>query len=148
MVPTLHKEFLDIQANYIVLIYSEPCNMIITYSQIHHTAKYSQLSSIIWPVWLNGWVFVYELSGCGFESHCSHLLFIWVSPLKILKWYCNVFRTRSLPSTACYNHLEKQGNFASLVALIFPQNLMCYYLIFHLLNYLITLIKKIIGRSH
>ena len=27
------------------------------------------------PVWLNGWVFVYELSGCGFESSCSHLNF-------------------------------------------------------------------------
>ena len=24
---------------------------------------------------LNGWVFVYELSGCGFESRCSHLNF-------------------------------------------------------------------------
>ena len=22
-------------------------------------------------VWLNGWVFVYELSVCGFESHCN-----------------------------------------------------------------------------
>ena len=28
-----------------------------------------------WPVWLNCWVFVYELSGCGFESSCSHLNF-------------------------------------------------------------------------
>ena len=28
-----------------------------------------------WPLWLNGWVFVYELSGCGFVSHCSHLVF-------------------------------------------------------------------------
>ena len=27
------------------------------------------------PVWLNGWVFVYELSACGFESHCCHLNF-------------------------------------------------------------------------
>ena len=27
------------------------------------------------PIWLNGWVFVYELSGCGFESSCSHLNF-------------------------------------------------------------------------
>ena len=26
-----------------------------------------------WSVWLNGWVFVYELSGCGFESRCCHL---------------------------------------------------------------------------
>ena len=34
--------------------------------------KYSQHSSIIWPVWLNGWVFVYELSGCGFKSNYSH----------------------------------------------------------------------------
>ena len=31
--------------------------------------------AVIWPVWLNGWVFVYELSGCGFESSCSHLNF-------------------------------------------------------------------------
>ena len=29
----------------------------------------------IWPVWLNGWVFVYELGGCGLESYCSHLNF-------------------------------------------------------------------------
>ena len=24
--------------------------------------------------WLNGWVFVYELSGCGFEFRGSHLI--------------------------------------------------------------------------
>ena len=30
-------------------------------------------SSIIWSVWLNGWVFVCKLRGCGFESHCSLL---------------------------------------------------------------------------
>ena len=29
--------------------------------------------SIIWPVLLNGWLLVYELSVCGFESHCSQL---------------------------------------------------------------------------
>ena len=40
---------------------------------MHRTDKYSQHSSIIWPVWLNGWVFVYELNDCGFESRCSHL---------------------------------------------------------------------------
>ena len=27
-------------------------------------------------MWLNGWVFVYELSGCGFESSCSQLYLI------------------------------------------------------------------------
>ena len=25
-----------------------------------------------WPVWLNDWVFVYELNGSGFESRCCH----------------------------------------------------------------------------
>ena len=39
------------------------------------TDKYLQHSSIIWPVWLNGCVFVYKLSGCGVESSCSHLNF-------------------------------------------------------------------------
>ena len=47
--------------------------MIITYIQMHRTDKSSQHSSIIWLVWLNGLVFVYELSGCGFESRCCHL---------------------------------------------------------------------------
>ena len=47
--------------------------MIITYIQMHRTDKYSRHSSIIWPVWLNGWVFVYELSSCGFEFRCCHL---------------------------------------------------------------------------
>ena len=28
------------------------------------------------PVWLNGWVFVYQLSGCGLESRCFHLFII------------------------------------------------------------------------
>ena len=27
---------------------------------------------VIWSVWLNGWVFVYKLSGFGFEFRCSH----------------------------------------------------------------------------
>ena len=49
-------------------------DMIITYSQMHRTDRYSKHSSIIWPVWPNGWVFVYELSGCGFESRCCHLI--------------------------------------------------------------------------
>ena len=48
---------------------------IIAYSWMHHTDKYSKHSSIIWPVWLNGWALVYQLSGSGFESSCSHLNF-------------------------------------------------------------------------
>ena len=44
-------------------------------SQMHRTDKYSKHSSIIWPVWPNGLVFVDELSGSRFESSCSHLNF-------------------------------------------------------------------------
>ena len=40
---------------------------------MHCTEKYSQHNSIIWPICLNGWVFVYELSCCEFESRCCHL---------------------------------------------------------------------------
>ena len=47
--------------------------MIRTLNQMHHTDKYLQHSLIIWPVWKNGPMFVYELSSCGFESCCSHL---------------------------------------------------------------------------
>ena len=39
------------------------------------TVQYLQHSSTIWPVWLNSWVFLYELSGCGFKSRCSNLNF-------------------------------------------------------------------------
>ena len=49
------KEFLDIQATIECgFTLKRVRDMIRTYSQIHRTDKYSQHSSIIWPVWLNG----------------------------------------------------------------------------------------------
>ena len=42
---------------------------------MYRTHKYSQHSSINWPVWLNGWLFLHELSRCGFESLCCYLNF-------------------------------------------------------------------------
>ena len=46
MVPASSKEFLDIQENYRVWIHSEIVrDMIVTYSQMHRTDKYSQHSS-------------------------------------------------------------------------------------------------------
>ena len=58
-----------------VWIHSEMrmCDMIRTYSQMHLTDKYLQHSSIIWPVWLNGWVFLYKLVGCGFNPRYIYL---------------------------------------------------------------------------
>ena len=49
-------------------------DMITTYSKMHRTDKHSQHNSTIWPVWLNGWVFVYKLTGCVLESLCSHYI--------------------------------------------------------------------------
>ena len=48
---------------------------------LSHTRFRVNPHSIVWPVWLNGWVFIYELSGCGFESSCSHLNC----------WFCTCF---------------------------------------------------------
>ena len=85
--PVLRKEFLDIQATIERRFTLKRIrDMIRTYSQLHRTGKYSQHSSIISGVWLNGWVFVYELSGSGFESRGSDLkicfelflLFLWM----------------------------------------------------------------------
>ena len=68
------KEFLDIQASIECRFTLKLVrDMIIIYSQMHGTDKYSKQSSIISPVWLNAWVFVYELIRCGCESRCCHL---------------------------------------------------------------------------
>ena len=56
--------------------------MIISCSQMHSTDRYSQHNSIIWPVWLNGWAFVYELSGLEFKSRCCNLNFRYSSCFK------------------------------------------------------------------
>ena len=50
------------------------CTMHLTVCFYHVTDAYAYYVSV-WPVWLNCWVFVYELSGRGFESSCSHLNF-------------------------------------------------------------------------
>ena len=70
------KEFLDIQANTECgFTLKRVRDMTRTYSQMHCTDKYSEQSSIIWPVCRNGWVFIYELTRFGFEFSCSHLNF-------------------------------------------------------------------------
>ena len=70
------KEFLDIHATIKCrFILKRVRDMIRTCSQMDRTDRYSEHSSIIWPVWLNSSVFVYELSGCRFKPRCSHLNF-------------------------------------------------------------------------
>ena len=63
-------------SNYRVDIFSEThVDMIRIYSQLHRTDKHSKHSSIILTFLPNGWVFVYEVSGSGLDSSCSHLNF-------------------------------------------------------------------------
>ena len=60
--------FLDIQATIECgLTLKRVSDVIRNYSQMHHTDKYSEHSSLIWPVWPNGWVLVSELIGSGFD---------------------------------------------------------------------------------
>ena len=67
--------------------------MIRIYSQMHRTDKSSQHSSIVWPVWLNGWVFVCKLSVCGFHSHCSRLKFRYLTGFKQrVPWHLGNYR--------------------------------------------------------
>ena len=40
-----------------------------------------------WPVWLNGWVFLYKLSGCGFESRCCLLKTSDMAPASSKKFF-------------------------------------------------------------
>ena len=65
-----------------------------SYSQIYRTTNYSQFSSIIWSVWRNSWVFIYELNGCGFEFCCSHLVFITLQKIAA-RYFVTLLRTNS-----------------------------------------------------
>ena len=68
---------------------------------MHHTNKYSELSSIIRLVRLSGWVFVSELSGCGFESRCSHINThsVWRKQKDSDRWMESYFKSGCLSKT-------------------------------------------------
>ena len=60
---------------------------------IQSKAPYTKVlknSSIVWP---NGWVFVWELSGCGFESRCSNLNFRYCASFEqVVPWHSGKYR--------------------------------------------------------
>ena len=45
-------------------------NVIRIHNQIVRKWTFNYLAKLAWSVWLNGKVYVYELSDCGFESRC------------------------------------------------------------------------------
>ena len=110
--PASNKEFLDTQAT-IECGFTMKCIcvMIRTFSQIHCTDMYSQHSSIIWPVWLNGWVFVYELSGCGFVSSCNPLNFRFHTCFKQgVLWNSDYYRVWIHSETCTWHDKNIQSN--------------------------------------
>ena len=62
-----HKDLLKDSCNSVKSLCSRSSILTITYFFLNKILK--------WPVWLNVWVVVYELSGYGFESRCCHLRF-------------------------------------------------------------------------
>ena len=112
MAPASSKEFLDIQATveggFTLKLVRD---MIKTYNQMHRTDKYWQHSSIIWPVWPNGWVLLYELNGCSFESRCSHLIFRYGACFEQgVPWHSGNCRVWIHSLTCTWHDKNKQSN--------------------------------------
>ena len=112
IVPISSKEFLDIEAN-IECGFSlkRVPDMMRGYSQMYRTDKYSQLSSIICSVWQNGWVFVFGLSGSGFESRYSHLNFRYCTCFKQeVPLYSGKYRVRIQSERRTWHDKNIQSN--------------------------------------
>ena len=63
------KKFLDIQATRACgFTWKRVRNMTRTYSLMHRTGKYSEHSSVIWPVFANGLMFISGVRSSGFNS--------------------------------------------------------------------------------
>ena len=54
-----------------------------THNHLVHKRTLNHLAKLV--IWLNGWVFVYELSGCRFESRCCQKTIIW-NPFSAFLW--------------------------------------------------------------
>ena len=67
----------------------------------------TQLNHLKRPVWLNGWVFVYELSGCGFESSCSQFLALELLSLIQQIYDCGVVVNDVVAVTTAQHHSTK-----------------------------------------
>ena len=101
-------------------------DIIRTYNQVHRTDKYSQQSSIIWPVWLNHWMFFYKLSNCVFEpwfrllklqiSHLFRTKFLDIQATRecvfTLKRACDMVRT--------YNQMHRTDIYSQHSLIIWP----------------------------
>ena len=82
-----------------------------TYSQMYRKDKYSEHSSIIWPVWPNGWVFVFEVIGSGFKSSCSLLNFRFHACLEQgVPWHSGNYRVWIHTETCMWHDKNIESN--------------------------------------
>ena len=96
-------------------------------SHIYRSDRYSQRNPIIWPVWLNDLVFVYELKGCGFEFSCSHLNFRFHACLEQrISWHWRNYRecgfTRKYVHYMIrrYSHIYRSDRYSQRSPIIWP----------------------------
>ena len=65
----------------------------------------------IWPVWLNGWVFVYEISGRRFESCYSHLISSYGTYFEQrVPWHSGKYKMWVHPETRTWHDTNIQPN--------------------------------------
>ena len=82
-----------------------------THSQINHKDMYTQFNSIISSVWLNCWVFVNELSGCGFETRYIHLNFRYRACFEFgPPWHSGKYRVWIHSEIPTFHENKKQPN--------------------------------------
>ena len=120
VLPFLSKEFIDIQP--IIecgFTLKRVRDMARVYSQVDRTDQYSKQSSIIWPVWLNSWMFVYQLSGWGFGSRCSHLNFRYRACFeKGVPWHSGNYRVWIHYETRTWHDNKIQSDFNIYLVII------------------------------
>ena len=103
------------------------------------------------PIWLNGWLFVGELSGCGFEFRCCHLNFRYRACFEQgVSWHLGVWihyetrtsHNKSIPlfSIVTYNHfyLFIDFSYSFIVCLLFS---FIFFFTLYSLTFLLTLLE-------
>ena len=80
--------------------------------------SYRYFNIYLRPVWLNGWVFFNELSGCAFESRCCHLNLRYRTCFeKGVPWHSGNYRAQIHSETRTWHNKKIQSGI-SLIKLI------------------------------
>ena len=82
-----------------------------TLYQILRRDRSSQDNPILWPAFLNGWVYVYKLSACGFKFRCSHINFRYLACFKQeVPWHSGNYRMQLQSEKHTWHDKNIQSN--------------------------------------